>query len=34
MKYENMEEVSHGFCKKKQNSIKIGLCYDHGEYFM
>ena len=34
MKYESMKEVSHGFCKKyKILQYKIGICYDHGEYF-
>ena len=33
MKYKNMKEVSHNFCKKIQNSAKIGLRYDHREYF-
>ena len=33
MKYKNMKEVSHGFHKKIQNSVKIALRYDHREYF-
>ena len=28
-----MKEVSHGFLKKIQNSVQIGLRYDHQEYF-
>ena len=32
MKHKNMKQVSHGFLKK-QNSSKIGLRYDHREYF-
>ena len=32
MKYENMKEVSHGFCKKYKILQKLVCVYDHGEY--
>ena len=33
MKYKNMKDVSIDFCKKYKVLQKLGLHYDHREYF-